>query len=845
MKLFEKKDTIINIEEDDLKDAKLSSVDFTDAKTKKRAFINVLGARLAMKMLFSQKIEVNNLYSLYTIHNVLEELDIADIYYEGIKMDVRLIFNRDEIFIPKSHFENDLLPDLYIVLELNKDFSSAEFLGFFEPKILNTQNQNKDFYFHEYNRLISPKELKTFLNEFKPESHFEIIEDNIEEVQPLFLSLSDKDISEQDKQFLFKQLSKNLALREKMVEFENFEMLSKQAVKDKRVLKDSVLDIVGSQELFKDEGIGSKAEIQADVHEEVLSDLLDEALTEETGNRKQKTEEEDNDFFKELSSAQSPDKEKTGDDFSGMIAGAAAGAVAGTVAGAAAGAVGEVVSQQTNLAETAADVISAGTDLIGNVVESTDKKGNSIKKEEKVIEFADLQNILPDEGFFELPELENFGNLEDIMENKPADEKLTDIEAIKPQKEKPEEKQEFSEEVIDLDDFDFDMLNGKDNQEKIQESVVSFEEIKEHAEVETEKIETEIETTKEEEIEIIEEEEEEKEEEEIKSDIIIDEEEETGTRKQETEEEIEENSEDLISQVNEFLDEVDLPEENTILENAQEQILQEQPTEEIPAASDKKDMLQVLFNKTKRTKDISDLPVSEVPLDGKKGFTASLSGKDKKLLLITASVASVVLASVIIGNIVANKNEQPQDINQAQVTAQGQAPINLPPGTPTDANTLQQDVDRETNLIEQQINPTDGAQQDNAIKRDMSKAVSDAFSSEPVNASISKVAWEVPEDLAYNDSFRKYLQTAGKNIKLNLQNDLLLATELAYSNKVIVDLAINADGSLQTSNITVSSGSKQIDKIVLQSVKETLQYLKMPSNELGGNSANVTLIINF
>lgn len=131
------------------------------------------------------------------------------------------------------------------------------------------------------------------------------------------------------------------------------------------------------------------------------------------------------------------------------------------------------------------------------------------------------------------------------------------------------------------------------------------------------------------------------------------------------------------------------------------------------------------------------------------------------------------------------------------------------------------------------------------MNTDMGKAVSDAFLSEPVNATISKVAWEVPEDLAYNDSFRKYLQIAGKNLKLNLQNDLLLTNEMAYSSKIIVDLVIDRNGGLQSSKITVSSGSAQIDKIVLQSVKETLKYLKFPSSELSGPTANATLIINF
>jgi len=129
--------------------------------------------------------------------------------------------------------------------------------------------------------------------------------------------------------------------------------------------------------------------------------------------------------------------------------------------------------------------------------------------------------------------------------------------------------------------------------------------------------------------------------------------------------------------------------------------------------------------------------------------------------------------------------------------------------------------------------------------RDMGRAVSEAFMSDPVSASVSKVAWEVPEEYAYNDSFRKYLQTAGKNLKLTLQNDLLLSTEMAYSDKIVVDLTISKDGTVKAANIVTSSGSKQIDKIVLQSVKETLKYLKVPASEVSGQSVSATLIINF
>lgn len=75
---------------------------------------------------------------------------------------------------------------------------------------------------------------------------------------------------------------------------------------------------------------------------------------------------------------------------------------------------------------------------------------------------------------------------------------------------------------------------------------------------------------------------------------------------------------------------------------------------------------------------------------------------------------------------------------------------------------------------------------------------------------------------------KNYLTTAGKSIKLSLSADLLLATEYAYSNQVKVNLKLSNDGTIQNSQVVTSSGSEQIDKIVLQSVKDTLNVVKTP-----------------
>lgn len=864
MKIFEKKN-IVKIEEADLKDAKLSSMDFSNELTRKRAFINVLGSRLAMKILFSEKIEANNIYSLYTIHNVLEELDLADIYYQGIKMDVRLVFNAEEIFIPKSHFEYNLLPDLYLVLNLKEDLSSAEFIGFFEPKILNKDNQNKDFYFHEKERLNKPEELKKFLDSFIVENDFEISEDNLKNAEELFLSLVDKEISKQDKIMLLKQLANNFSLREKLVDFENFELLSRAISKNETLLQDSVLDIVGTQKLF-----------------------VDEPFDGELFNSEE-------DF--ELKEFKSENDSSIG-DLGLLAAGMGLGAVAATTASAAAaGAQGALISGTTDVLSAG---INAGSEILKNNTENEFDESlfdfdfeeespiaSDDEPEFEIINEDDTEDLLPefepqnedesqdnllefetqdeDESEENIPEFEmqddaetdeeseleeglggfeeDFGDLEINNEELPELENILDLDEIDDNflVEESAETDTNEDEVMNLDEFDFNLLDNNENdlndsEEQTQTKDENYEQQEEtdlQAEEALQKF----------------------------NDLEEEEENQTSLENQESEDD------ELLSQIDEFISDINLSDDqksdlknSSIFEGDEDEIVEAQKLidkTEVPAPAEKtldidnlanssdnlddKDLLKFLFKEEKeeKTGEIGEIDFNETP-----PRPVSSPNKNKKMI-IAASIATVVIASAVIGtSALKPKNTDALTKQTTAISAEGQNPSELATEDIISSETGQQDAGQDSSMEPQQQIPGENQQADSA-NRDMGKAVSDAFLSEPVNTIISKVAWEVPEDLAYNDSFRKYLQIAGKNVKLNLQNNLLLATEMAYSNKVVVDLEIGKGGDLRSSGIVISSGSKQIDKIVLQSVKETLKYLKMPSSELSGQSVDATLIINF
>ena len=106
---------------------------------------------------------------------------------------------------------------------------------------------------------------------------------------------------------------------------------------------------------------------------------------------------------------------------------------------------------------------------------------------------------------------------------------------------------------------------------------------------------------------------------------------------------------------------------------------------------------------------------------------------------------------------------------------------------------------------------------------------------------VKKLTWEVPDYISYNNNFKQYFQSVGKSLKLALVSDLLLAKDYIYSSPVKVSVTFEKDGTFRTSQLINSSGSTQIDSIVLQTVNQTLKSLKAPRSI--GNDQSTTAIL--
>ena len=132
-----------------------------------------------------------------------------------------------------------------------------------------------------------------------------------------------------------------------------------------------------------------------------------------------------------------------------------------------------------------------------------------------------------------------------------------------------------------------------------------------------------------------------------------------------------------------------------------------------------------------------------------------------------------------------------------------------------------------------------------AVSQDINKSMTNSFSEKPSAITITKLSWQISEKLALENSVKEYLQTAGKNIQMNLQNDLSNSADINFNNSIKVSFEIAQDNTLKGLQILESSGSDQIDDIVARSIKNTLKYVSVPKIESHKSDYFLTLIINF
>ena len=885
-------DILIYIDEKERLNASVAANAFTNSETRNRAYINTLGADLVLKYLSLENIDTSKIYNIHSIKKILETLDVADVRLNNIDIDVRMVFDENIIFIPKSHFEYEITPNIYIVLHLAKDFSHAKCLGFFEPQLINKNNQNNEYYFIEKEKLTPAIQLKTYIENFQKEEYSRLSEEELNTSEQLMIAMADNNITKEEKIYLLKQLTKSAALRDRFIEFENFETLAYK----------STTNIDLPEETYSTNTIENFDEINNETFEELTNtfeapiedttnsveistenfsqeNLAIEELKEELINIENITEiYENNEEITLEQTVENPVEELPDENI-------------------------EFPQNNENYSDLSLDF-----ETIPETVEQIDSI-NNIDIENFTTENTEninLETLQPLEQRIEPEEisLDNFGfdNL-NLNQTEIIDTETISLDGLETIQQNEQDNINNTEEDFALDnltdnlniqDTDFDELsettNFTDDQENSDplENIINedFSELAENyenqEEMGTEFIDDEfnelIENS-----ETIENITEELVNENFTEEDIISTEISPESSTQNTEnsynddiefdeivantlkQNIEENQEQTESFGKNLLENLsaeeldNIPLEDLGIDTSNTEIntnnllsevnnildtdIKEETPEDDPSKENVPNSLEVLFDNAEPQETYTEFDNLENIESIANNETSNIPGahvyekqtKSNKSIL-TATILFLVVAATSAFLLLKPKDTISNNIdNEIDILDSKADSIEQP----------KQDIPN-NNLNNETIEKNIPVTQKPVPKVETTKTP-DIKNQKPINTpylSVDKLVWNISDDLSNNPKIQNYLKAAGKSIKLSLSADLLLATEYAYSNQVKVNLKINKNGSIQSATITSSSGSTQIDNIVLQSVKETLNVVKPPTDVINTPNFDLSLIIS-
>lgn len=918
---------LIYIDQNDKNEASKLSKGFTVEEVRSRAYVNALGTELATKYLVQENISVNKTFNIHNINKIREEFDIADIMLPNIHIDVRVIYDENLIFIPKSHFDYNIVPDIYLVFKMTEDTTHVGFLGFFEPKLINTNNQNDDYYFIEKEKLSNPIDLKHYIENFNGNTTKTLTEEEHENAQRLALALIDDNISEIDKKNLLSLLTQSATLREELAEFDNFEWISYHTitsgimeeiddVDDFKTLENNEIQTVTDEfdmfdnsddfENFEEEIVNTETpDIVQNQDEEILDNIeelpmeepeeltLDESFNDPISEELVTLDEDVNEPVVEIENIETFDEPES--------------LITESI---------ENIDDIETVEELSIETPSLEDNSLDNIVEdfSSDlaedfSLDDGIQTEEDLEVF---DNILVDNNIEE-ESLETFDNqivTDDLQLEKFEDEPLAEtpsmdedvnfqenspsLEIESEVKEIEEEKTSVDTETADIidsllsDNFienmpNFDSDSDEELLEEIPEETTSFDglELPTQEPQNTEEsaitedntaendsnsaietfgfdslgINTEIDETNFETNESTQESSSSMSFEELGSAYTSNDElaeiyDDSATIESmeslAIDSEIEDGSEEYDEEafLNSLVEETDTADEIADIE-----------IENIENEDSDQPITNTVFENSTTITNTNITP-GEIPIDinqtpeyseddeklemlynnEKFNFDTNKPEKGKKAIVAASVIVATLAALLVFGTL----NKPNKELAEQPNTFENNVPEALEQNIPqTPEQVIPENIEKVVPKVE------DKAKVEKAIKE--AKAELTKPKTAPIITpylEVQKLSWSVPDYLSYSEIFKQYLQTAGKSLKLSLSSDLLLATEYAYSNQISVDISLTKEGTVKEAQIIKSSGSTQIDAIVLRTVKETLNVVKAPAGVIIEDTVNLTLKIS-
>ena len=225
--------------------AKIYSSLIQDEYQRKRANAAITALFSYVNFLQSKSnVNIQNSMTLYRNPSLCEQFELADFYMNNYHIDVRVTTNPDIVIIPKTHYDNSIIPDFYVVIYVDTELKNAELAGIVdtvatqpEPFDGNYYKVDSDFFISQEDFIVRTQREKLCNSDFKEHEFFK---DN-------YLGFIDNEINQQKRSEILKHLFQCPDCRTEFCCFTGFEMVNCNVSKYPELLEDKTLHIIGAQ----------------------------------------------------------------------------------------------------------------------------------------------------------------------------------------------------------------------------------------------------------------------------------------------------------------------------------------------------------------------------------------------------------------------------------------------------------------------------------------------------------------------------------------------------------------------------------------------------------------------
>ena len=195
----------LNLDKKSYSYAKIYASLLTDEFQRKRAYASLVALYSFVELLEQSPYTVQKSMTLFKNPQLNEQYEISDLYVNGWHLDVRVVTGGDAVLVPKIHFDNDIVPDFYVVIKVDSALENAELVG-----IIDTENIEKEPFDYHYEAVpfSSLIDYNAFLAKLVIKKRTTHTEEDHELFRTSYLALLDNNIDAETKNKVIKHLFK-------------------------------------------------------------------------------------------------------------------------------------------------------------------------------------------------------------------------------------------------------------------------------------------------------------------------------------------------------------------------------------------------------------------------------------------------------------------------------------------------------------------------------------------------------------------------------------------------------------------------------------------------------------